>query len=186
MNDCSFQKILRQNLGWFLSWHWKTLFLRGFILKSTERGYLLLKDGTKDFQNSPLFARSTCFYVTISGNFERFQYFNFEIDFLENENIFQNENAFFWKCIISYKTTISEANVKTNRMVSAKWTYHEERSFSSNYFIFLRILFQFNNLLLRVDLMYQRPKCTHIRIFCQRWSFYWWCFFPVSILNLKT
>ena len=25
----------------------------------------------------------------MSGNFERFQYFNFEIDFLENENRFQ-------------------------------------------------------------------------------------------------
>ena len=29
------------------------------------------------------------FYVTIRGNFERFQYFNFEIDFLENENFYQ-------------------------------------------------------------------------------------------------
>ena len=29
------------------------------------------------------------FYVFVSGNFERFQYFNFEIDFLENENLFQ-------------------------------------------------------------------------------------------------
>ena len=35
----------------------------------------------------------------------------------------------------SYKIAISEANVKTNRMVSTKWTYHKERSFVSNYFI---------------------------------------------------
>ena len=48
------------------------------------------------------------------------------------------ENALF-----PYKTAISEANVKTNRMVNAKWTYHKERSFASNYFI----LFQFKNLL---------------------------------------
>ena len=27
--------------------------------------------------------------MTISVNFERFQYFNFETDFLENENLFQ-------------------------------------------------------------------------------------------------
>ena len=46
-----------------------------------------------------------------------------------------------------YKTVISEANVKTNRMVSTKWTYHKERSFASNYFIFLKILFQLKNLL---------------------------------------
>ena len=48
------------------------------------------------------------------------------------------ENASF-----PYKTAISEANVKTNKMVSTKCTYHRERSFSSNYFIFLKILFQF-------------------------------------------
>ena len=41
------------------------------------------------------------------------------------------ENASFL-----YKTAISEANVKTNRMVSTKWTYHKEGSFTSNYFIF--------------------------------------------------
>ena len=43
----------------------------------------------RDFQNSSPFDRSAYFYVPISGNFERFQYFNFERDFLENENIFQ-------------------------------------------------------------------------------------------------
>ena len=47
-----------------------------------------------------------------------------------------------------YKTVISEVNVKTNRMMSTKWTYHKVRkSFASNYFIFLNILFQFKNLL---------------------------------------
>ena len=37
-----------------------------------------------DFQNSAPFEKSVCFYVAITGNFERFQYFNFEISFLEN------------------------------------------------------------------------------------------------------
>ena len=41
-----------------------------------------------------------------------------------------------------FKTALSEANVKT-RMVNTKWTYHKERSFASNYFIFLENLFQF-------------------------------------------
>ena len=52
------------------------------------------------------------------------------------------ENASF-----PYRTTISEANVRTNRMVSTKQTYHKEWSFASNYFIFLRKFFQFKNLL---------------------------------------
>ena len=52
------------------------------------------------------------------------------------------ENASF-----PYKNGISEANVKTNRMVSTKWAYHKERSFASNYFVILKKFFQFRNLL---------------------------------------
>ena len=36
-----------------------------------------------------------------------------------------------------FKTAQSEANVKTNRMATTKWTYHKEWSSASNYFIFL-------------------------------------------------
>ena len=35
-----------------------------------------------------------------------------------------------------YKTAMSEANVKANRMGSTKWTYHKEWTYASNYFIF--------------------------------------------------
>ena len=52
------------------------------------------------------------------------------------------ENASF-----PYKTAMSETNVKTNRMGSTKWNCHKERSFVRNYFIFLKILFQFKKLL---------------------------------------
>ena len=69
----------------FSKFYGKILFLRSFILKPTERAYVLLKRGSWDFQNSPPFERLACFYVTMSGNFECFQYFNFERDFLENE-----------------------------------------------------------------------------------------------------
>ena len=58
------------------------------------------------------------------------------------------ENASF-----SHKTAMLEANVKTNRVVSTNWVNHKERS---NYlFFFLKILFQFKNLLQRVVLMYR-------------------------------
>ena len=40
-----------------------------------------------------------------------------------------------------HKTALPEANVKTNRMGSTKWTYHKERSFASNYFIFFEKIF---------------------------------------------
>ena len=79
-----FRKFYGKISVFFLFYHWKTLFCRGFVSKPTERAEVRLKNGTRNFQNSPPFARSTCFYLTISGNFERFQYFNFEIGFLEN------------------------------------------------------------------------------------------------------
>ena len=40
------------------------------------------------------------------------------------------------KASFSYKTAISEAKFKTNRMVTTKWVYHRKRSFASNQFIF--------------------------------------------------
>ena len=52
---------------------------------------------------------------------------------------------------------MSEANVKTNKTASTKWTYKKERIFASNCFISLNILSQFKNLL-RVVSMYQRPN----------------------------
>ena len=54
---------------------------RGFILKPIERPYVPLKSGTRDFSNNLPFKRSACFYVTITENFERFQYLNFETSF---------------------------------------------------------------------------------------------------------
>ena len=90
------------------------------------------------------------FYLTISGNFKRFQYFNFKTDFLENENLFQKtgvKSTEIRNTSFPCKTAIPEANVKANRMVSTKWTYHKKQSFASNYFILLKILFQFKQLL---------------------------------------
>ena len=114
-----------------------------------------------------------CFYVTISGKFERFQCFNFETDFLENENLFWKaggtniENASFL-----YKTAIWEANVKTNRLVSTKWTYH--KFFWKLYFSlrtpYKKFIWCTNNANGRI--------CT----FWKCCSFIWQCFFPVSIL----
>ena len=83
-----------------------------------------------------------------------------------------------------YKTALSEANVKTNRLGNIKLTYHKERSFASNHFPFSKILFQFGNLVYRVDLMYQPPKCPY-SCFSKVLEFYFRVlFFPVSILKI--
>ena len=51
-----------------------------------------------------------------------------------------------------------------------KWVYHKERSFTSNYLYFWKILFQFKNLLQRFDLIYQLPN-AHIHTFQKHWIF---------------
>ena len=69
-------------------------------------------------------------------------------DFLEDENFFQKTGVPFLvertnieKISFPYKTAISKANVKTNRMGTTKWAYHRQQSFSSNYFLFLKVFF---------------------------------------------
>ena len=85
--------------------------------------------------------------MTISESFKRFQYLNFETNFLENKNLFQKTGVTFLAETTKIENTsfplqsaLSEANVKTHRMVTTKWTYNKESSFASNYFIFLENL----------------------------------------------
>ena len=65
--------------------------------------------------------------MTISESFKRFQYFSFEINFLENENLFQKIGVPFLvetnkieKTSFPFKSALSEANVTTNRMATTK------------------------------------------------------------------
>ena len=91
--------------------------------------------------------------MEITGNFERFQKFNFETNFLNNANSFQKTAVPFFlvestnieNATFPYKNVLSEANVKKNRM--ERTTYYQERMmFVSNYFIFSKMLFPFKNL----------------------------------------
>ena len=75
-----------------------------------------------------------------------------------------------------------EANVETNRMVSKKWTYYKERSFASNYLIYLKICFSLRASYKELIWCINDPN-AHIPTFCKRWSFIWRYFFSVSILK---
>ena len=124
-------------MGWF----------RGFILKSIERALVLLKSGAMDFQSSP-FERLACFYVTIRGIlnvcniliFWKMKTFFKKLEYPFLVESFQIENV-----SLLYKTAISEANLKTHRTVSTKFTYH--KVFPVTTLFFRNILFQFKNLL---------------------------------------
>ena len=132
---------------------WKLL--RGLILKPTERALVLLKNGTGDCQIALHFRDR---HVFIWQSVEILNVFNT----LTLKQIFWKTKTFFKKLgyrflvestkientSFLYKTATSEANVKTNRMMSTKLTYHKDRSFASNYFIFLNFFcLQFKNFL---------------------------------------
>ena len=57
--------------------------------------YKVKIDSKNEFQNSPPFERLACF--GFSGNIEQFQYFIFETQFLENENLFQKTGVPFFR-----------------------------------------------------------------------------------------
>ena len=74
-----------------------------------------------DFQNSTPFQRSTCFYVTISGNFEYFNtltliqiFWKTKIFFKKLQYQFLVETTKIEKTSFPFKAALSEANVKTN------------------------------------------------------------------------
>ena len=117
---------------------------------------------------------------TLKQSFWKRKFFFKKLDYgflVESTNV---ENTFFL-----YKTAISEAYVRTNTKVTTKCTHHKERSFASNYFIFLKIWFQFNfcNSLYKELIWCTNNPSAHIRTFCQRWSLIWRWFSPVSILK---
>ena len=65
--------------------------------------------------------------MTTIESLKRFQYFYFETNFLENENLFQKTGVPFLvettkieDTSFLFKTTLSEANVKTNKMATTK------------------------------------------------------------------
>ena len=63
--------------------------------------------------------------------------------FVKLEYRFLVETVKIQNTLFSFKTSLLEANVKTNRMATSKWTYHKEWIFATNYFIFLENLLQF-------------------------------------------
>ena len=101
--------------------------------------------------------------------------FKFETDFLENENLFQKtgipfESTKIEKPSFPYKTIISETNVKTNRMVSIKWTYHKEQGLRVTILFFWKFCFSLRTSYKELIRCTNDPN-AHIRTFCKCWSF---------------
>ena len=143
--------------------NFKTVFPRGFILKPTKRAQIFemvlhLIDGTFLCDNQWKFWTFSMLYF-----WDRFcgKWKHFSRNWCTNH--FLVESTEIETPSFPYKTAILKDNVRTNRIVSKKWTYHKERNFLPVTFIFWKI--QFNNFLQRAGLMYQRPKCPYSYLF---------------------
>ena len=96
---------------------------------------------------------------------------------LEHRFLFEStkiENATFL-----YKIAISETTIKTNRLGSIKWTYHERRNFASNYFIFWKYDFYIRNFCKELILYTNYPN-FYSNTFRKRCGFILGYFFPVT------
>ena len=73
---------------------------------------------------------------------------------MKNKDLFRKTRARFLvestkikNATFPYEGALPETDVKKNEMGSTKWMYYKEKSFASSYFIFLKVLFLFKNLL---------------------------------------
>ena len=100
-----------------LSARFKAKFALVFVL--TLENAFSLRFHFKTNGKSSTFERLVYFYVKISRNFEPLQYFNFETNFLENENLFKKleyrflaERTKIGNASFLYKSVTSEVNDK--------------------------------------------------------------------------
>ena len=112
------------------------------------------------------------FYVTISGHFERFQYFNFETDFLENENFLQKN----WSAVFELKAL----RLKTHHF-RTKLPYQKPMLPVTTLF-FWKLFFSLRTSYKELIWCINDPN-ANIRVFCKSWNFIWRCFFPLSIVK---
>ena len=131
--------------------------------------------------------------MKIRGNFECFQYFNFETDFLESENLFRKTGVslFSWEHL-DWKRIISIKNCQIKGMLrQIEWWVQNGPITKKGVLPVAALLFSKFCFNLKTSHYNKLIWCTNdpnvcIHTFYKRWSFFWQCFFPVSILNVKS
>ena len=76
-----------------------------------------------------------------------------------------------------YKTAISEANVKTYKIVTTKWTYQKEQSLPVTTLFFWKFCFNLRTSYKELICCTKNPN-VHICTFCKRMEFYLTVLFP--------
>ena len=140
-----------------------------FHFKANRKSIHSSKKRYWDFQNRPLFERSAFFFM-----WQSFEILN-DFNTLSLKQIFWKTKTFFKKLeyrflvestkfestSFSYKTAISEASVKTNKCWVQNGPITKNGVLPVTTLFFWKNFFSLKNLLWRVGLMYQRPKCPY-------------------------
>ena len=115
---------------------------------------MLLKNGTRDYYKSSPFERSACFYVAINGNFARFWYFNFETFSKKWKRFSKKWSTVFWLKALRLKTHHFHTKLPYQKPMLRQidwWVKNGPITKSGvlpvTILFFLKILFQFKNLL---------------------------------------
>ena len=129
--------------------------------------------------------------MTISRNFDDFQYFNFETDFLETKKLFQKTGVLFFKLkALRLKTYHFHAKLPyPNPMFKQIEWWVQNEPITKNGLLpvtalfFRKLCFGLRNTYKEL-IWYNFDPNAHIPTFCKRWSFIWRCFFHMSIVRL--
>ena len=128
--------------------------------------------------------------MTISRNFQRFQYFNFETNFPENENLFQKKGLPFFSWTHHFHTKLP---YQKPILRQTEWWVQNGPIIKNGVLPVTALLFRkfcFSLRSLKLLSYKELIWCTsnpnaHILTFGKCWSFIWHCFFPVSILKKR-
>ena len=138
MNGCSFQQVLWKKLSWFFSQHRKRVVLE-ISFKSQQKQ-------DKSFYKTILviFKITLCLgnqHVFIGQSLEILNAFNS----LSLKQVFWKRKTFFKN--LEYLFLVESTEIENATFPYTKRTRHKEQSFESNYFIILKVLFEFKNYL---------------------------------------
>ena len=128
--------------------------------------------------------------MTICDNLKRFQYFNFETDFLENEKepLSKNWSTVFYLEALRLKTHHFHTKPPYQKPMlgQIEWWLQNgpiTKNGVSPVIFFWKFCFSLRTFYKELICCNNNPN-AHIWTFCKHWNFIWRCFFPVSILKI--
>ena len=95
MNGCFLSGTFTAKLDFVFALTFENSYSQSFHFKDNRENIGLVRNGIRDFKNSPPFERLTYFYVIINESFKCFQHFDLGTNLLENKNPLKSWSIIF-------------------------------------------------------------------------------------------